>query len=96
MYLVVSEWEAYPGKEEEFENGGRIMRPLLLRQPGVVTVEAFKSGSKLIVVHGYQDEAAYRAVVHDPDGEFAKAAVANHLEESARWLRSESGETLPF
>ena len=70
MYLVISEWEAHPGKDSEFEASGRAVRPVLLRQPGVVMVESFKSGSKLIVVHGYKDEAAYKAIVHDPDGEF--------------------------
>ena len=84
MFLVISYWEALPGKEAEFEAQGPATGDVLRRQPGVVLVEAFKSGGKYVVVHGYEDEAAYHAIVDNPDGEFGRTLVANRAEELGR------------
>jgi len=94
MYIVVSEWEAFPGKEEEFDRIGKEVARVLRAQPGVLLLHAFNSGSKKMSVHGYQDEATYRALVHDPNSAFARSVADKGLERIARWVRSESGETI--
>jgi heme-degrading monooxygenase HmoA len=95
MFMVVSYWEPLPGKEAEFEKTGPKVAAILRKQPGVVMVEGFKSGKKLVSVHAYKDEATYRAVVDNPNGPFAKAAKQYALEEIGRWLSSERGATIP-
>jgi quinol monooxygenase YgiN len=94
MYLVISEWEPLPGKEAEFERAGSAVAAVLRRQPGVLLLEMFRSGSKHVAVHGYQDEATYHALVDDPNGAFARAQVSHRVEGVARWLGSQGGETL--
>ncbi|HLJ56327.1 MAG TPA: antibiotic biosynthesis monooxygenase [Chthonomonadaceae bacterium] len=96
MYIVVSEWEVLPGKEEEFHRVAGAIGQILRTQPGVVMVEAFDSGGKKMAVHGYKDEATYRALVQDPNGVFARAVEESGLEKIARWVRSERGETIDF
>ena len=96
MYLVVSHWEALPGKEAEFEETGKKVAALLRRQPGVVLLEMFQSGDKYISVHGYQDEATYQKLVNDPNGTFAQAMAAHPVEELGRWISSERGETVDY
>jgi len=95
MYLVVSQWEAFPGREEEFERVSPAVRAVLSQQPGVAFLEAFKGNGHFIVVHGYDDEAAYQAVINNTDGAFQQALAAHHLEDMGRWLSSERGETFP-
>ncbi len=94
MYLVVSKWQALPGKEEEFEEIGKKMRDLLRSQPGVVMVEAFKCDGYNVAVAGYENEEVYNQLIHDPNGPFETAARGHNVEEIARWLGSEKGETL--
>jgi hypothetical protein len=94
MYLVVSVWEALPGREEEFEEASAPVRDLLRQQPGVVMVEAFKSGNHYVAVHGYADEAAYHRTVTYADSAFVKLIEEQRLEEYGRWLTSEKGETI--
>ena len=96
MYLVVSRWEAAPGREAEFERLGLEVAALLRRQPGVRLLEEFKSDNTYVSVHGYEDEATYRALINDPDGVFARAVAERRLEELGRWLGSERGETFPY
>src|SRR5690242_673424 len=96
MYLVVSYWEAVPGREADFDRIGPQIGAVLRRQPGVVIVEVFKSGGKHVAVHGYQDEATYHAIVDDLNGAFVRAVNETGVEQVGRWLGSESGETLPM
>jgi hypothetical protein len=95
MYLVISHWEPLPGKEAAFEQIGVKVRQVLRGQAGVELIESIKSEGRISVVHGYKDEAAYHAVVDDPNGPFSKAMAEFHLEEYARWVGSERGQTLP-
>ena len=95
MYLVVSRWEALPGRAEDFERVGPDVRAVLRAQPGTVLVESFPNDGQYVVVHGYQDEAAYHAVVDDPNGPFCQALARHKLEEMGRWVSSERGETFP-
>jgi hypothetical protein len=44
-------------------------------------------------VHAYESEEAYRQVVHDPNGAFARAAAESGIESAATWVWSERGET---
>jgi len=94
MYLVVSTWEALPGREAEFDRIGTTVASILRQQPGVLVVEAIKNGNQHVAVHGYHDQATYEAVVNDPNGAFAKAAAEYRIEENARWIGSVRGETM--
>jgi len=94
MYLVVSEWEAKPGKEAEFEQAGEAVAARLQEQPGVVLFERFKSGDRYISIHGYEDEATYRKLIDDPGGVFTQAATEQRLEEFGSWVRSERGKAI--
>jgi hypothetical protein len=96
MYVVVSEWEPLPGKEDAFDPIALNVARVLRTQPGVVMLEVFDSGGKKMSVHGYKDEATYRALVQDPNGVFARAVTESGLDQIARWVRSERGETLDF
>lgn len=96
MYIVISRWEAVPGRQEDFDRIGPQVGAILRQQPGVRMVEVFKSGGQHVAVHTYDDEAAYRRIVHDPAGAFAKAVESFGLENVARWISTESGESLPF
>jgi heme-degrading monooxygenase HmoA len=95
MYLVVSKWEPIPGHEQEFERVGTQMRAVLSAQPGAEVIEAFETDGKVVVVHGYRDEAAYNAIINDPNGPFQHAMAEMKLEDHARWLSSEKGTTRP-
>ncbi len=94
MYLVVSEWEPLSGHEKEFEEAGMKTGNFLKQQPGVEFLEVFRSGNKTVAVHGYRDEATYRAIVQDPNGPFAQQHAANRAEEHGRFLGSQKGETI--
>jgi len=96
MYLVISHWEVVPGREAEFERDGKKVRDVLRSQPGATMITHFKSNEKFVVVHGYEDEAAYNRIVNDPNGPFVKALAETNLESSARWLGSEKGSTDPY
>ena len=48
MYLVVSYWEPLPGREAEFEKNGPQVGAMLRQQPGVVFMEGFKSGKRVV------------------------------------------------
>ncbi|HEY3411995.1 MAG TPA: hypothetical protein VGM51_02950 [Armatimonadota bacterium] len=95
MYLVISHWEPLPGRDMDFERTGPKVREALRSTPGVEFMEAIKSDGKYTAVHGYKDEATYHAVVDDPNGPFSKALADSHLEDVARWVGSERGETIP-
>jgi hypothetical protein len=95
MYLVISTWEALPGKEAEFDQAGPAVASVLRREPGVLFVEAIKNGNQHIAVHGYHDEATYHAIIDNPNGQFAKAIAAKNVESVAKWISSERGETMP-
>lgn len=93
MYIVVSRWQPQPGKEEEFDQLGRKMRKLLKQQPGVMMVEGFFNDSgEAIAIHGYEDEAAYQRIVHDPNGFFAKASEEQNIDSVGRWISSDRGQ----
>jgi hypothetical protein len=96
VYLVVSVWEALPGKAEQFRVQGMKVGSLLKAQPGVLLLEVFETGDRVVSVHGYQDEATYQRLVQDPNGPFARAVAESHAEEYGRWLSSERGETVPI
>jgi len=95
MYIVVSRWEPFPGKEEEFADKGRAMRNLLRGEPGVKFLEGFKDdeGGAVAIV-GYKSRADYDRIVNDPNGPFVKGAQTHKIEESAKWVRSERGEAI--
>jgi heme-degrading monooxygenase HmoA len=95
MYMVVSYWEAFPGKEADFEASSPDVTAILRRQPGVCLIESFKSDGKYVAVHAYEDEASYRAIVYNPNGAFARALQERGTETFGRWISSERGETLP-
>ncbi len=94
MYLVVSHWQAAPGREEDFQERGVPVRAVLRSQPGVKLLEVFRDGDDYIAVHGYDSEDAYQRIVHDPDSAFNKAVQQNGLEEVSHWLRSWRGESV--
>ncbi len=94
MYLVVSKWQPLPGKEEEFEEIGKKMRDILRAHPGVVMVEAFKCDGYNVAVAGYENEEVYNQLIQDPNGPFETAAREYNVEEIARWIGSEKGETV--
>lgn len=94
MYLVVSTWEVIPGHEDAAKETGSQMRGMLRSLAGVEFMEGFESGGKVIVVHGYTDEATYNGIINNPDGEFARAAEENKIEDHLRWLGSERGNTV--
>lgn len=94
MHIVVSRWNPKPGKESDFEAIGHKMRGMLRSQPGVRFVEGFKGPETYVVVHAYEDEGAYKRIVEDPNGPFAKAAAENRIEEVADWVDSISGASL--
>lgn len=96
MYLVVSYWEPVAGREAEFDRIGPEVARLLRSQPGVEIVQVFKSDGKHVAVHGYRDEATYHAIIDDPVGPFARAVNDLRMEDVARWLGSEKGETFSF
>ena len=94
MYFVVSKWECIPGHEAEFQEKGVAMRKVLKRQPEVKLFESFRNGrGEVVIVMAYADEDAYKAVIHDPDGAFARAMAEHQVEEHTRWLWSERGES---
>jgi hypothetical protein len=93
MFLVVSRWQALPGKEEEFERQGRELGAITRSQPGVLLVETFRSGDHIVSVHGYADEGTYDRIVQAPDSIFARELESRRMYEIGRWLGSERGET---
>lgn len=96
MYMVVSYWEPLPGKEADAQLRSGGVAETLRRQPGVEFLERFQSeDGKYIAVVVYRDEETYHRLIDDPDGEFVRAAAASGIEQTARWVRSERGETLP-
>lgn len=93
MYIVVSEWEALPGKKEAFWASGSKMRDLLRHTPGVKFINAFEDESgRLFAVLIYEDREAYDRIVNDPDGPFARGAAEHKIEEHARWIQSWRGQ----
>ena len=94
MYLVVSKWEAVPGKESEFITRSMPVRETLRSQPGVLMVEAIFDGKTATSIHAYKDEATYKAVVQNESGPFARAMKEHRLEEVATWVSSVRGETV--
>ena len=95
MYLVISYWELLPGHETEAERVVPVVHGILRRQPGVLMAEAFQCDGKFITVHGYASETMYRHVLDNPRSEFNQALLDFRVQEKARWLHSERGETMP-
>ncbi len=79
--------------DPEFDNKGKQVRQTLRSMPGVKLVEVFESGGVHIVVHGYDDEAAYNKAVNEPDSPFVKALETTGLEKNSQWISSERGTT---
>ncbi len=96
MYMVVSEWQPLPGKEEQFRQAGMATGSRLRQEPGVVMMEVFESGDKVIAVVGYEDEATYHRLIDDPNGVFAREHERNRVEDLGKWIRSDRGETIPI
>lgn len=96
MFLIVSQWEAKPGKEADFERVRVKTAAAFRKQPGVEMVHSFKSGKKLIAIHGYKDEATYRKLVDDPQGTFAKISAEHGIDEFGTWISSERGEATEY
>ena len=95
MYIVVSRWEALPGKSDEFEAVGKKMRSTLGAISGVSLMEAFQSeNGTIMVVVGYDSLQDYDRLVNDPNGPFAKAAEENQLDSVGRWISSDRGEAI--
>jgi heme-degrading monooxygenase HmoA len=95
MYIVVSRWEILPGMEEEFETRGRPVREAIRAQPGVAMTHGFRSeDGGVVAVIGYDSKEAYDRIVNDENGPFQKAIAEHKLEECARWLSSERGESM--
>lgn len=93
MYLVVSRWEALPGREGEIQERARPIRQVLRAQPGCLIVESINDGQRALAVHAYENEDAYKRIVLDENGPFARAVAQYRLEEVARWVSSEAGYT---
>lgn len=94
MYLVVSQWEALPGHEEEFETIGLEVGAVLGSLPGVEFLRSFQAESgRIVAVHGYTDEATYNKIVNNPESPFIKAIQEKQLESHGRWISSERGVT---
>jgi hypothetical protein len=95
MYLVVSHWEPLPGKEDEFLRIGREMSAFMRSQPGVVFLNGFVTpDGKHVAIHAYQDEATYRRLVSDDNSPMEQEAARRNMDEVARWLGSERGESI--
>ncbi|MBX7135975.1 MAG: hypothetical protein K1X67_25175 [Fimbriimonadaceae bacterium] len=95
MYMVVSKWGIVAGHEAEVAEKGRAVRDVLRRQPGVQFVYEFKNEDGVFVaVIAYDDEAAYKRIIQDPNGAFMQAVSQYRLEEHAVWVGSERGEAI--
>jgi hypothetical protein len=95
MYTVVSRWEALPGKWDQFEAVGRKMRQAIRSWPGVESVQGVQiGGDALLAIIGYKSEADYQRLIQDPEGPFEKAGKENGIENVARWVWSERGESM--
>jgi hypothetical protein len=95
MYLVVSQWEAIPGHEEQMEKIGHSMRELLAAQKGVDLLKTFQAeDGKTVVILGYADRATYDNIINNPDGPFIRGLQEYHLEDHARWISSQRGEAI--
>lgn len=79
--------------DPDFESKGKQVRQTLRSMPGVKLVEVFESGGDHIVVHGYEDEAAYNKAVNDPNSPFVKTLETSGLEKHSQWISSERGVT---
>lgn len=96
MYMVISFWDAKPGKEAEFEAISPKVRDALKNVPGSEFMEGIKIGhGKYCAVHGYTDEETYNKIVNDPNGPFAHALKEHKLEEVGEWKSSVRGSTMP-
>ena len=94
MYLVVSQWEALPGHDEEFERIGLEVGAVLGSLPGVEFLKSFQAESgRIVAVHGYADEATYNSIVNNPESPFIKAIQEKQLESHGRWISSDRGVT---
>lgn len=91
MYMVVSRWEIAPGREEDFEQKGKVVRGILRSQPGVVRVEGVRDGRDVYAIHCYESEQDYNRIVQDPNGPFAKAVEEHNLDGIGTWIHSVRG-----
>lgn len=92
MYMVVSKWGIVAGQEAEMATRGRAVRDVLRHQPGVQFVYEFTNeDGVLVAVVGYDNEASYKSVVHDPNGAFMNSVRESGIEEFGVWVGSERG-----
>jgi len=93
MYIVASVWQI-TGDEQEVLDRGRKMRDFLRSHPAVGFLHHFKTApDEIMVVVGYKDEASYKALISDPNGEFEKRLAEVSMEDVARWKQSWKGES---
>lgn len=95
MFIVVSRWEILPGMDGEFEKRSRAVRDAIRNQSGITFMEGFRTedGAAVAVVC-YESRQAYDRVVNDAEGPFNKAVTEHRLEECAKWVRSERGDSI--
>lgn len=63
-------------------------------QTGVLDVRGFRTEDGVFVaVVSYESEEAYRRVIDDPHGPFARAVEEHRLADYAVWIGSERGES---
>ena len=94
MYIVVSHWKPFPGKESAFEANGKETREKLRGIDGLEMIEAFRSGDEYVVIHTYSDYDAYARLVEAEDGEISQLMASQGIEQNAEWIGSERGEAM--
>lgn len=95
MYIVVSKWEALPGREAEWHATSQAIGLKLRAVPGVVALHRFENeAGQLVVVMGYADEATYRALVDEEGGGVHQVMSEANIESVARWVSSERGRSV--
>jgi len=93
MYIVVSRWEALPGKWSEFEATGKKMRAAIRTWPEVEMVHGVRiSEDAVFAIIGYKTEADYQRLIQAENGPFQQLAQQHNIESIAKWVWSERGE----
>lgn len=94
MFIVVSKWEALPGREAEWRAKSQAIGAKLRAVPGVEALYRFENEvGQLVVIMGYADEATYLALV-DERGGVSQVMAESNLESVARWVSSERGRSV--
>lgn len=95
MYIVVSRWEALPGRETEWRSVSQTIGASLRAVRGVEVLHRFENEEgQLVVVMGYPDEATHHALVNDLNGMVARVMADADIESVARWVSSERGVSI--